>query len=235
MYFVGPIHPSSSTSRHHVDDEPSNKDNETRKKQGKIKFPCRLCEGNHLIHLCPYMDEASKVLDTLSAYDSSLPIGYRKFSSSPLLVDQVIDRDSSPVNSTLSESQSPESISGQSLVEKKVDLILPTVHQVFSIESGPHLSQVLLVSSASPGPESGPPISMIQEGDPPTPITTVPEIYPPSLIPGVHEDGILAPITQGDKPLIPMAPPPCILVTSFDWSRFMRYHLPAYVPFDITI
>ena len=30
----------------------------TPKKQGKITNPCRLCEGHHAIHLCPYMDEA---------------------------------------------------------------------------------------------------------------------------------------------------------------------------------
>ena len=27
------------------------------KKQGKITNPCKLCEGHHAIHLCPYMDE----------------------------------------------------------------------------------------------------------------------------------------------------------------------------------
>ena len=32
-----------------------------------------------------------------------------------------------------------------------------------------------------------------------------------------------------------MVPPPCILVASFDWSRFTGYCLPSYVPFDITI
>jgi len=33
----------------------------------KVKFPCRLCEGNHPIHLCPYLDEAKKVLDNRPA------------------------------------------------------------------------------------------------------------------------------------------------------------------------
>ena len=91
MWSVVTIHPSSSTSKHHADDEPSNKDNETRKKQDKIKFPYRLCEGNHPIHLCPHMDEASKVLNTLSASESCLLVSYPKFYSSPLIVDRVID------------------------------------------------------------------------------------------------------------------------------------------------
>ena len=76
VWSIDPFCPSSSTSGYHADDEPSTKDNETHKEQGKIKFPCRLCEGNHPIHLCPYMDEASKVLDTLSASESCLPVGY---------------------------------------------------------------------------------------------------------------------------------------------------------------
>ena len=39
------------------------------KKQGKITNPCKLCEEHHAIHLCPYMDEAKRVLDnsTISA------------------------------------------------------------------------------------------------------------------------------------------------------------------------
>ena len=32
-----------------------------------------------------------------------------------------------------------------------------------------------------------------------------------------------------------MVPPPSSLVASFDWSRFAGYHLPSYVPFEITI
>ena len=64
-------------------------------------------------------------------------------------MDQSIDWDSSPVDSALSKIQSTESISEQSLVEKKFDLIPSTVHQVFSVESGYHPSQVLFVSSDS--------------------------------------------------------------------------------------
>ena len=44
------------------------------------------------------------------------------FSSSPPIVDQPIDRDSSPVDSTLSESQSPKYIPDQLLVVKKDEL-----------------------------------------------------------------------------------------------------------------
>ena len=32
-----------------------------------------------------------------------------------------------------------------------------------------------------------------------------------------------------------MVPPPSSLVSSFDWSRFLGYRLPSYVPFEITV
>ena len=53
----------SSTSRDHAGDTPSTSGSKVHGKKGKVKFPCRLCEGNHPIHLCPYLDEAKKVLD----------------------------------------------------------------------------------------------------------------------------------------------------------------------------
>lgn len=53
----------SSTSGDHVGDRPSTSGSKVRGKKGKVKFPCRLCEGNNPIHLCPYLEEAQNVLD----------------------------------------------------------------------------------------------------------------------------------------------------------------------------
>ena len=47
------------------------------KKQGKITNPCNLCEGHHAIHLCPYMDEAKRVLDNPAVSAPCLPAGYK--------------------------------------------------------------------------------------------------------------------------------------------------------------
>ena len=33
-----------------------------RKKKKKVKFPCKLCQEDHLTHLCPLMDQAQKLL-----------------------------------------------------------------------------------------------------------------------------------------------------------------------------
>ena len=89
--------------------------------------------------------------------------------------------------------------------------------------------------SSDLGSKGDPPISMIQEGDPSTPVTTVPESDPPYLIPEIHKDSLSTPVMQRYNPRIPMAPPPCSFVTSFDWIRFMGYHLPSYVPFEIIV
>ena len=57
----------SPTSGDHADDTPLTSGSKVHVKKGKVKFPYRLCEGNHPIHLCPYLDEAKKVLDNCPA------------------------------------------------------------------------------------------------------------------------------------------------------------------------
>ena len=78
--------------------------------RGKVKFPCRLCEGNHPIHLCPYLDEAKKVLDNHPASLQRLPSSYRRLSLTPSLVDKVTDPNKPSVKPTLSDYESHESI-----------------------------------------------------------------------------------------------------------------------------
>ena len=50
----------------HIRGTSSTSIDKTRKKQGKITNPCKLCEEHHPIHLCPFMDEATRVLDRKS-------------------------------------------------------------------------------------------------------------------------------------------------------------------------
>ena len=57
----------SLNSRNHVGDTPSTSGSKVHGKKGKVKFPCRLCEGNHTIHLCPYLDKAKRGLDNYLA------------------------------------------------------------------------------------------------------------------------------------------------------------------------
>lgn len=55
--------PVSSTSVNHVDNTPSTSENEVNGQKGNFRFPCRLCEGDHALHHCPFLDEAKSVLD----------------------------------------------------------------------------------------------------------------------------------------------------------------------------
>lgn len=167
VWHIGSYRPSSLASGDHAGDKPSTSDSKIHGKKGKVKFPYKLCEGNHPIHLCTYMNEASKVLDNLKTSQSCLPTSYRKLSHDPSLADQVIDQNSSLVNPTLSECKSCEPIPDQQLVDKMVDSIPPSVHCIFPVESELHTAQVLLISSYSNELGANPPIPMVQGRDPP--------------------------------------------------------------------
>ena len=65
------------------------------KKQGKLAHPCKLCEEHHSIHLCPYMDEAKRVLDKSTVSTPCLLPGYQKISLSPSPIDSTISQESS--------------------------------------------------------------------------------------------------------------------------------------------
>ena len=55
--------PVASTSESHVDCTPSTSGSEAHGKKGKLKFPCKLCEGDHAIQRCPFLDEEKRVLE----------------------------------------------------------------------------------------------------------------------------------------------------------------------------
>ena len=65
--------PVPSTSGDHVGNIPSNSDSEVNGHKTKVKVPCRLCEGNHSLHHCPFLHEAKRVLDNHPASLQRLP------------------------------------------------------------------------------------------------------------------------------------------------------------------
>lgn len=153
------------------------------------------------VTFCPLLDEASKELENLTTSQPCLSVGYQKISHDPPLVDLVIDQKPSLVNPALFESESRESILNQPLVEKTIDLAPPLVKCTFLVESEPHTTQVLLVSS----------VSNELEGNPP--------IYE------VHERSSHIPIALEGSSHTPTPPSPSSLVTLFDWSRLAGYPL----------
>ena len=70
-----------------------------------ITNPCKLYEGHHPIHLCPYMDEATRVLDNPTIFAPCILVGYENIFSSPPLVDSMVGQYSSLVDPVLLEIQ----------------------------------------------------------------------------------------------------------------------------------
>jgi hypothetical protein len=70
----------SSASEQHTDDLPSTSHDTIGKKKSRVKFPCMLCKGSHLTHLCPHMDKASKLLEDMTVSQPQLPAAYHNLS-----------------------------------------------------------------------------------------------------------------------------------------------------------
>ena len=192
---------------------------ETLKKQGKLTNPYKLSEGHHAIHLCPYMNEAKRVLDNLVVFAPCLPAGYKQLSLSPPPADPMIGQESSLVDPAPSKIQIQESIIDQPLVVGSVELAPSAVHQVFSNESGPHIPRVLLVSSDSSDLEKDSPAHVPQEVSPSPSVMKVLEDNPPTFEMEVVEDAPSS-VTSGEDHLGSMVAPPISLVASFDCNRF---------------
>lgn len=79
--------PVSSTSETHVESAPSTSESEVYEQKGKYRFPCKLCEGDHAVHCCPFLDVAKIVLEDRPVSPIRLPPGYKKLSPSPPLVE----------------------------------------------------------------------------------------------------------------------------------------------------
>jgi hypothetical protein len=91
VWSTHPRQPMSSASEQHVDDFPSTSHDTVGKKKSRVKFPCMLCKGSHLTHLCPHMDEASKLLEDMTVSQPQLPATYHKLSLNPPIVDGMIN------------------------------------------------------------------------------------------------------------------------------------------------
>jgi hypothetical protein len=89
----------SSASKQHADDLPSTSHDTVGKKKSRVNFPCMLCKASHRTHLCPHMEEASKLLEDMTVSQPQLPAAYRKISLDPPVVDGMITLVPSPVNS----------------------------------------------------------------------------------------------------------------------------------------
>jgi hypothetical protein len=101
VWSMGSQQPVSPAASSHAGDNPSTSDSKVGSKKGRVKFPCRLCEGSHQTYLFPRMDEASHLLEEIVVSQQQLPTGYHKISTNQPLVDKVVDLIPSSVDPTL--------------------------------------------------------------------------------------------------------------------------------------
>jgi len=141
----------SSTFDDHVESTLSTSEKEISGHKGKCKFPCRMCEDNHAIHHCPFLDEANRFLDNHPASPLQLPPGYKKLLPSPSLVENLADTPLWSVEGSIIEDKASESTPDESQkVEAAVDPVLcpegPSSDDTVTEENQNDIVQILFVN-----------------------------------------------------------------------------------------
>jgi hypothetical protein len=218
----------SLASEQHADNPSSTNHDTVGKKKIRVKFPCMLCKGIHLTHLCPYMEEAWKLLEDMTVSQPQLPTAYRKLSLNPPAVDGMITPVPSPAN----------------LVDHVINLVASLVEPVDKV--------------VDPIPSSVDPTlaleSVTQVVDPFTPVdpilpleneTHVVDLISSSVDPTLSleskQDTAHVFLVDTDSAVsggIPPSPvklPPSNEAIRFDWGVLTGPRLPSYLPFQITV
>jgi hypothetical protein len=222
-----PGQPMSLASEQHADDPPSTSHDTVGKKKIKVKFPCMLCKGNHLTHLCPHMDEASKLLEDMTVSQPQLPTSYRKISLTPPVVDGMIN----PV--PLSVSPVYQVVNLVTYLDELVDQVVNPIPSSFN----PTLSLESKTQAVDPFPPVDPILPLENETqvidlispsvDPTLPLESKPNIAHVFLV------DTKSFVSRGIPP--PVGPPPSNEAIHFDCDVLTGPRLPSYIPFQITV
>jgi hypothetical protein len=223
-----PRQPMSLASEQHADDLPSTSHDTVGKKKSRVKFPCMLCKGSHLTHLCPHMDEASKLLEDMTVSQPQLPAAYRKLSLNPPVVDGMINPVPSPVNPVDHVVNLVTSLVEP--VDKVVDPIpssvnptLPLESETQAVDSFPPVDPILPLENETQV------VDLISPSvDPTLPLESKPDTAHVFL---VDTDSAVS----GGIPPSPVEPPPSNEAIRFDWDVLTGPRLPSYIPFQITV
>jgi hypothetical protein len=223
-----PRQPMSLASEQHADDLPSTSHDTVGKKKSRVKFPCMLCKGSHLTHLCPCMDEASKLLEDMTISQPQLPAAYRKLSLNPPVVDGMITPVPSPVNPV------------DHVVNLVTSLVEPVDKVVDPIPSS--VNPTLPLESETQAVDLVPPIDPILPLENETQVVDLisPSIDPTLLLESKPDTAhVLLVATNstvsGGIPPSPVEPPPSNEAIHFDWDVLTGPRLPSYTPFQITV
>jgi hypothetical protein len=223
-----PRQPTSLASEQHADDPPSTSHDMVEKKKSRVKFPCILCKGSHLTHLCPYMEEASKLLEDMTVSQPQLPAAYRKLSLNPPIVDGMINPVPSPVNPVDHVVNMVTSLVAP--VDKVVEPIPSSVNPTLPLESETQaVDSFLPVDPILPLENETQVVNLISPSiDPTLPLESKPDTAHVFL---VDTDSAVS----GGIPPSPVEPPPSNEAIRFDWDVLTGPRLPSYIPFQITV
>jgi hypothetical protein len=243
-----PHQPTSLASEQHADKPPSTSHDTVGKKKSRVKFLCMLCKGSRLTHLCPHMDEASKLLEDMTISQPQLPVAYHKISLNPPIVDGMITLIPSPVNP----------------VDHVINLVTSLVEPIDKVVDpipysiNPTLPSKSETKMVDPIPSSVNPTLPLES------VTQVVDLFPPvdPILPLENETQVVSLISPSVDPTLPleskpdtvhvflidtestmmgaippslMEPPPSNEAIRFDWGVLTGPRLPSYIPFQITV
>jgi hypothetical protein len=228
VWSTHPRQPISSASEQHADDLMSTSQDIVGKNKSRVKFSCVLCEGIHQTHLCPRMDEASKLLEDMTVSHPQLPAAYRKLTLDPPLVDGIINLVPSLVS--LVDQVVNLVTSLVEPVDKVVDMIPSSVDPTLLLESEtqavdpfPPVNPILPLENATQV------VDMISSSvDPTLPLESKSDSSHVFLI--NTESTVL-----GDIPPSHMEHPPSNEAILFYWGALTDPRLPSYIPFKIIV
>jgi len=147
----------------------STSENEVSRQKRNCKFPCKLCEGDHAFHHCPFLDEAKRVLDDRPVSPLRLPPRYKKLLPSPSLVENPLDTPLWSAETSIIEDEPFESIPDESQkVEMAVDPVLPSedpyLDDTIIEENKNDAIQILFINIDSDEHRDSLPVPLPQEG-----------------------------------------------------------------------
>jgi hypothetical protein len=223
-----PHQPTSLASEQHADNLLLTSHDMVGKKKSRVKFLCMLCKGSHLTHLCPPMDEASKLLEDMTVSQPQIPAAYRKLSLNPPVVDGMINP--VPLSVSLVDQVVNLVTSLDELVDQVVDPIPSSINPTLSLES-----EIQAVDSFPPVDPILPlenetqVVDLISPSvDPTLPLESKPDIAHIFL---VDTDSAML----GGTPPSPVGPPPNNEAIRFDWGVLTGPRLSSHFPFQITV
>ena len=153
--------------------------------RGRARFPCKLCEGEHAIHRCPFLEEAKRVLEDRPILPARLPLGYQKLLPSPSPVENPVGPPRWSAEAPIIEDEPSESIPDEiQKVEATVDPVLPSEvpssDDTITEENNDDTVQILFISTNSNEHGGNLPVPLLQEGSSSNLYPVIYSVPPPS-------------------------------------------------------